>query len=278
MAKKKNKVQKTLDSVTVPTSALWAEVLWTLKVISSHYSLRSCLGLKELFEAMFSNSEITKSFKLSKTICGYFINFWLVPYFKDLLVKEIKATNIFVSFDDSLNKNLQEEQMDVQVRYWNKAAKQGNTRFSDSQFLKRPNAKNLFNSLMSSLQNLLLERLLQLSMDGPNTNWSVLKLLQEGCCEKNCPNIDIGSCSLHVVHGAFKSGTEATNWDLKKIMKDMWKIFDDSTARQYIYITICEVNEFPVRYCLYNFWIPLVFFHSFSEIGQNRSLFCDSSI
>ena len=127
--------------MTAPTSALRAEVLWTLKVISSHYSLRSCLGLKELFEAMFSDSEIAKSFKLSKTKCGYFINFELAPYFKDSIVKEIKAANIFVVlFDESLNKVLQEEQMDVQFRYWNEAAKQVNTRFFHSQFLKRPNA------------------------------------------------------------------------------------------------------------------------------------------
>ena len=54
---------------------------------------------------MFSNSEIAKSCKLSKTKCGYFINFGLAPYFTDLLVKEIKAANIFaVSFDESLNK------------------------------------------------------------------------------------------------------------------------------------------------------------------------------
>ena len=140
---------------------------------------------------MFFDSEIAKSFKLSK----------------------IKAANIFVvSFDESLNKVLQEEQMDVQFRYWNEAPKQVNTQFFDSRFLKRPNAKNLFDCLMSSLKNLLLERLLQLSMDGPNTNWSVLKLLHEDRCEKDYPNIiDIGSCSLHVVHGAFKSGIEATN-------------------------------------------------------------------
>ena len=172
---------------------------------------------------MFSDSEIAKSFKLSKTKCGYFINFGLAPYFKDLLVKEIKAANIFVvPFDESLNKVLQEEQMDVQVRYWNEAAKEVNTRFFDSQFLKRPNAKNLFDCLTSSLKNLLLERLLQLSMDGPNTNWSVLKLLHKDRCEKDYPNIiDIGSGSLRVVHGAFKSGIEATNWDSKKIMKAM---------------------------------------------------------
>ena len=134
--------------------------------------------------------------------------------------------------------------MDVQVRYWNEAAKEVNTRFFDSQFLKRPNTKNLLDCLISWLKNLLLERLLHLSTDG---------------LKRYYPNIiDIGSCSLHVVHGAFKSGIEATNWDLKKTMKAMWKIFDDSPARRIIYVKICEVNEFPARYCLcYIFWIPL---------------------
>ena len=82
--------------MTVPTSALRSDVLWILKVISSRYSLRSCLGLKELFEVVFFDSEIAKLFKLSKTKCSYFINFELAPYFKDLLVKEVKAANISV--------------------------------------------------------------------------------------------------------------------------------------------------------------------------------------
>ena len=144
--------------------------------------------------------------------------------------------------------------MDVQFLYWNEAAKQVNTRFFDSQFLKHPNAKNLFDCLMSSHKNLLLEWLLQLSMDRPNTNWNVSKLLHKDRCEKDYPNvIDIGSCSLHVVHDTFKSSIEATNWDLKKVVKAMWKIFDDSPARRDIYVKICEiceVNEFPLRYCL----------------------------
>ena len=96
---------------------------------------------------------------------------------------------------------------------------------------------------MSSHKNVLFERLLQFSVDGPNTNWSVLKLLQEDQCLKDYPNnIDIGSCGLHLVHGTFRSGIEATNWDLKNIMKAIWKIFGNSPARRYIYFKICELN------------------------------------
>ena len=120
---------------------------------------------------MFTNSKIVKSFQLSKTKCGCIINFGLVPYFKDLWLKKIKAFDCFrVSFDESMNKVLQEEQMDVQIRYWNDTAKLVDTRFFNSQFLRHPNAKNLINCLITLLKDLPSEHFLQLSMDGPNTN------------------------------------------------------------------------------------------------------------
>ena len=94
------------------------------------------------------------------------------------------------------------------------------------------------------------ERLLQLSMDGPSTNWKVLDLLDEYSAEKEYPSIiNIGSCSLHVVHGAFQVGFQAVDWQLAKILKASWQILHDSPARRDIYIRICETEEFPLRFC-----------------------------
>ena len=125
-------------------------------------------------------------------------------------------------------KVLQEKQIDVQIRYWNEIAKQVGTRFFEFQFPRRPNAKKLFDCLITLLDDLPSERFFQLSIDGPNTSWSVLTMLHDGRYEKDYPKIiDIGSCSLHVLHGAFKSGVEAIDWFLNKI----WKIFDNSLAR-----------------------------------------------
>ena len=57
-------------------------------------------------------------------------------------------------------------------------------------------------------------------------------MLHDNRCEKDCPKIiDIGSCSLHVLHGVFKSGVEATDTFLNKILKAMWKIFDNTPAK-----------------------------------------------
>ena len=101
-SKESQKSQRAVESVLLPVSSLQAEVLWTLKVTSSHFFLRLCLGLNELFWIMFPYCESIKSFQLSKTKCGYIMNFGLAPYFKYLLLREMqsKASDCFrVSFD-----------------------------------------------------------------------------------------------------------------------------------------------------------------------------------
>ena len=40
-----------------------------------------------------------------------------------------------------MKKVLEEERIDVQIRYWNKTAKLVGMQFFDSQFLRRPNAR-----------------------------------------------------------------------------------------------------------------------------------------
>ena len=103
-----------IEDLVIPTSTIWAEILWTFKVVTSHFSVRPCLGLNELFEIMFADSKVAKSFQLSKTKCGYFITYGLAPYVKGLLMKKIQSSPFFVlSFDESLNIIIQKEQMDL---------------------------------------------------------------------------------------------------------------------------------------------------------------------
>ena len=60
----------------------------------------------------------------------------------------------------------------------------------------------------------------------------VLELLGDDWKENDYPTVlNIGSCGLHVIHGAFKIGVEATHWALNKILRVIWKLFDDSPAR-----------------------------------------------
>ena len=76
----------------------------------------------------------------------------------------------------SLNKIFQEEQMDVQIRYWNDAISLAFTRYFDWQYMLRFNANNFVQALENSLINVNMARMIHLSIDGPNLNWLFLRI------------------------------------------------------------------------------------------------------
>ena len=70
---------------------------------------------------------------------SYMINFRIPPYFKCQFIKEIHVSPYFVvSYDESLNRIVQHEQMDIRIRYWNELLCVVETHYFDSQFLKPP--------------------------------------------------------------------------------------------------------------------------------------------
>ena len=241
----------TLDSMLKSVSVSHAEIRWVIKVVLSSSSFRSCLELNELFKAMFSDSAIASSFQLSKTKCSYYVNYGLAPFIKDLLAKDVRSSPYFsVLFNESLNNILQQSQMDIQLRFWSDSDGLVKTRYYDSQFLSRPNAENLASSLSESLTGISMQKMHYLAMDGPYVNWNVFELLNAERCENEFPSlINIGSCGLHVVHGAFKTGFQSVDWDLNKVFKAMWKFFHDSPARRDIYVRINSSSDFPLSFC-----------------------------
>ena len=82
-----------------------------------------------------------------------------------------------ISFDESLNKDLQSEQMDIIVHYFHE--EKCLSEYFDSQFMGHTTAKDLLENLKSTLSKLNNRKLLQISMDGPRVNW---KQLWFACC------------------------------------------------------------------------------------------------
>ena len=181
----------------------------------------------------------SSEFTLGKTKCSYLINYGVAPYFKDTLLREINTSEFFsLSFDESLNKEIQSCQMDVGIRYWNHCTELVETCYYDSQFLHRPNADELFQSLLLSSQKLNPDKFLQLTMDGPNVNWKVLEKLDNHRIENDfTKTLNIGSCSQHIIHGAFQNGAPS-NWNIDKILKAMYWILHDSPARRDDYMRV----------------------------------------
>ena len=94
---------------------------------------------------------------------------------------------------------LQNEQMDIQVHFWDDNSVQAKTRYFDSQFLLSPNANNLLESLTTEIKDLSQETLIQFFMDGPSSNWSVFyKLSLQGEGDGLLRLENVGNCGLYV--------------------------------------------------------------------------------
>ncbi|KAK7866216.1 hypothetical protein R5R35_004043 [Gryllus longicercus] len=88
-------------------------------------------------------------------------------------------------------------------------------------------------------------------MDGPNVN---LKLLSDLNAELRTSFgglqlLQLGSCSLHVVHNAFKTGMSKTSWEIVPFLRSSYNLFHDSPARRALYTEITGSTSFPDSFC-----------------------------
>ena len=82
-------------SLIISEEVLYAEVPWGIKVITSHYSFRSCKNISCLFSKMFPDSQVAQSFSCGATKCAYVACFSIYPYFHELLMEKICAVKFY---------------------------------------------------------------------------------------------------------------------------------------------------------------------------------------
>ena len=112
-------------------------------------------------------------------------------------------------FDESMNHILQNEQLDIHIRLWDDSKCVAVTRYFGSHFLRRPNADNIVTKLQQSLQKLVAENVIELSMDGPVTNRSVFERMSDQRKNDEIPCLEnIRSCGLHTVSNALQNGAK----------------------------------------------------------------------
>ena len=88
--------QQILKLNILSSEKISAETMWAL-----HWCLN---GISNLFQTMFPDSKIAKSFHMGPNKIGYSITHGLGPYSKDLLMEQLNQSLwLVVSFDESLN-------------------------------------------------------------------------------------------------------------------------------------------------------------------------------
>ena len=119
---------------------------------------------------MFRDSTVAKKYQCGPSKCSYLIKFGLAVYFEEELLAKVRKSAYVVAFDESLNKKLQEEQMDLMLRFWDNELNKVVSRYFCSQFMGHTRAVALLENFKAGLVKLDPKYLLQVSMDGPTTN------------------------------------------------------------------------------------------------------------
>ena len=145
-----------------------------------------------------------------------------------------------VSFDENLNTFIQMGQMDLFVNFWVDVVNKLCICYLNSTFTGHAWYQDLFEHFISALDSWDLKKLLQVSMNGPNVNWAFFSELCNYQTENDMSKLlSTGSCSLHAIHGALKTGQQSTGSKFKKNLTGLHQILHDSPAKQndYAHVT-----------------------------------------
>ena len=237
-----------------------AEIIWCLRSVYLHLSQNCCNGLNQTFPLMFPDSEIAKKYQMGPDKLAYIVSYGIAPYFKDILMNQLKQSTVkFTSFfDEAFNDVIHKGQFDVQASFFDNTKNEVSVRYLGSAFLGHSRGVDLleaFNDVHKGLN--ISKQLIQVSMDGPNVNWVLLDGIKQ--IKKNDPSSpeiqEMGSCGLHVIHGAYKAGQEAVGWQIQQFLKCCYSLFKTSPARRADYLYANEVEEggssqmFPLKFC-----------------------------
>lgn len=94
-----------------------------------------------------------------------------------------------------------------------------------------------------------MRQLISISMDGPNVNLKFADLLQKEHAELygGAQLINVGSCGLHTLHNAVKSGF--TTWQLDKFLRALHFLFHNVPARREDFTALTKSTCFPLPFC-----------------------------
>ena len=255
------------SSVPLFTSnpTLKAEIRLAMKCVWSHYSHRSLDDYADIFRVIFPDSGIAKELQLGRTKVGYVINFGLKRYYHDKMMEKLKVAKYYtVCFDEALNNISNRKQLDAHVLFFNEDDNKVERYYIGSSFMGHGDAELCLKKLIATMNGLdYVYKLVQVSMDGPHVNWKLHELLVEDRNEVSTGSaptlLQLGSCGLHVLHGAFGTGQKATDWGLAKFLKHCYSIFNHSPARRADYLASNDLHEkhegrdtaylFPLKFC-----------------------------
>ena len=194
---------RTLQCISLKDEATRAELIWVMKVASSHYSYASCGNIRNTIDAIFPG-KIPDNFTMSSPKVSYLVSEATGPYFKQVVADDVKNSGspFTLQYDETTNAQIN-KQLDIKIRYWSSAQSQVVVYHLQTFLMGHATGRQLAEKIISSVQDngIALGQLQMLESEGPNVNKTVWKIVNDALV--NLPNrnyglTDIGTCNLHI--------------------------------------------------------------------------------
>ena len=141
-------------------------------------------------------------------------------------------------------------QMDLVCRYWDEVSNKVTVRYLNSAFMGHASSEDIHESFKSALNPIVIEKIIQISMDGPFVNWKFLELYNNELRESHQKILlNLGSCGLHTLQGSLQTGHSATKWNINSILRSMYNLFKQSPERRVDFSAINPESKFPPKFC-----------------------------
>ena len=201
---------------------------------------------------MFPDSDIVKSYAQEKTKTEYLIKFGIAPYVREKLMNELIGDPYTFKFDETTTSQVK-KQYDAYLQFWNFNQKEVVNAYIGSLFVGHCTADNLVDHFTHFMKELKLDPhlFLSLGMDGPNVNLSFKKKVRNHLeFYFNTNFLNIGTCSLHPAHTAYRKGLECLSFDADGFFCDLHFFFKLSSARREDYRALQEVTNAIAQFML----------------------------
>ena len=229
-----------------------AEIYRALQVAHHNYSFNSTAGDSQLFKLMFPNDPIAKLYSQADSKVKYNLQFGIAPHCKEALIFDVKRTPFTFKFDETTNQNV-DKQYDGYLQYWSNEESKIVNRYCGSLFLGHCYSDDLvdhFKHFMAD-NELNPDYLLHLGMDGPSTNLAFQRKLGEALDKTHKTSfLNLGTCSLHPVHTAFRKGITSMACDIDSLFIDLHFFFKLSSARREDYSNLHALTETMDKYAM----------------------------
>ena len=147
----------------------------------------------------------------------------------------------------------QKKQYDGYIQYWSPKLDLVTSAYCGSLFVGHCFSKDLLNHFASSGKDTHweLDLLLQIGMDGRNVNLKFERDLSSQIMnEYGVSFLNIGSCSLHQTHNAFRRGVLTFGFDIENFVFDVNYFFKSSAAHRKDYDIMQYFTDIETKYVM----------------------------